>query len=147
MMTAIIVAGRSGSAFAAEIGTMVVNEEVDALTTMGFHPFRFLAIPKVFGAAIVVPLLTLYAIVFGILGGLIVGRDWSGYHPYHLYSGILSWSRCVGCDYESHQSAYLCFHRFQHRLPARFSGERRRRGSGRGNDICGGHFYLLDHCS
>jgi len=73
MMTAIIVAGRSGSAFAAEIGTMVVNEEVDALTTMGFHPFRFLAIPKVFGAAIVVPLLTLYAIVFGILGGLIVG--------------------------------------------------------------------------
>lgn len=73
MMTAIIVAGRSGSAFAAEIGTMVVNEEVDALTTMGFHPFRFLAVPKILATSIVVPLLTLYAIMFGILGGLIVG--------------------------------------------------------------------------
>lgn len=73
MMTAIIVAGRSGSAFAAEIGTMMVNEEVDALVTMGFEPVRFLAIPKVVAAMIVVPLLTLYSMMFGILGGLIVG--------------------------------------------------------------------------
>ncbi|MCX7981646.1 MAG: MlaE family lipid ABC transporter permease subunit [Syntrophales bacterium] len=73
MMTAIIVAGRSGSSFAAEIGTMIVNEEVDALTTMGFHPIRFLAIPKIIATSIVVPLLTLYAMMFGILGGLIVG--------------------------------------------------------------------------
>jgi phospholipid/cholesterol/gamma-HCH transport system permease protein len=50
MMTAIIVAGRSGSAFAAEIGTMMVNEEVDALVTMGFEPIRFLAVPKVMAA-------------------------------------------------------------------------------------------------
>ncbi len=73
IMTAILVAGRSGSAFAAEIGTMMVNEEVDALTTMGFSPVRFLAVPKVLAAMIVVPLLTLYADFFGILGGLIVG--------------------------------------------------------------------------
>jgi len=73
IMTAILVAGRSGSAFAAEIGTMVVNEEVDALTTMGFSPIRFLAVPKVLATMIVVPLLTLYADFFGILGGLIVG--------------------------------------------------------------------------
>lgn len=73
IMTAILVAGRSGSAFAAEIGTMMVNEEVDALTTMGFNPVRFLAIPKVLATLIVVPLLTLYADFFGILGGLIVG--------------------------------------------------------------------------
>ena len=73
MMTAIIVAGRSGSAFAAEIGTMMVNEEVDALVTMGFDPVRFLAIPKVIAAMIVVPLLTLYAMLFGIMGGLLVG--------------------------------------------------------------------------
>jgi len=73
MMTAIIVAGRSGSAFAAEIGTMMVNEEVDALTTMGFDPVRFLAIPKVVAAMLVVPLLTLYSMVFGIMGGLLVG--------------------------------------------------------------------------
>jgi len=73
IMTAILVAGRSGSAFAAEIGTMMVNEEVDALTTMGFNPVRFLAVPKVLAAMIVVPLLTLYADLFGILGGVIVG--------------------------------------------------------------------------
>jgi phospholipid/cholesterol/gamma-HCH transport system permease protein len=73
IMTAIIVAGRSGSAFAAEIGTMKVNEEVDALITMGFEPTRFLAIPKVLAAVLVVPLLTLYADVFGIAGGLVVG--------------------------------------------------------------------------
>ncbi|MEJ2670979.1 MAG: MlaE family lipid ABC transporter permease subunit [Deltaproteobacteria bacterium] len=73
IMTAILVAGRSGSSFAAEIGTMMVNEEVDALTTMGFTPVRFLAVPKVLAAMIVVPLLTIYADLFGILGGVIVG--------------------------------------------------------------------------
>ena len=73
IMTAILVAGRSGSAFAAEIGTMKVNEEVDALAVMGFDPINFLAVPKVLAAMLVVPLLTLYADLTGILGGLVVG--------------------------------------------------------------------------
>lgn len=73
IMTAIIVAGRSGSAYAAEIGTMRVSEEIDALFTMGFDPTRFLAIPKVIASLVVVPLLTLFSDVFAILGGLIVG--------------------------------------------------------------------------
>jgi phospholipid/cholesterol/gamma-HCH transport system permease protein len=73
IMTAILVAGRSGSAFAAEIGTMVVNDEVNALVTMGFDPIRFLAVPKVLAAMIVVPILTVYADLFAILGGLVVG--------------------------------------------------------------------------
>jgi phospholipid/cholesterol/gamma-HCH transport system permease protein len=73
IMTAILVAGRSGSAYAAEIGTMVVNEEVDALQTMGFEPVRFLAVPKVLAMVIVVPILTIYADFFGILGGMIIG--------------------------------------------------------------------------
>lgn len=73
IMTAIIFSGRSGSAFAAEIATMMVNEEVDALATMGFDPMRFLVIPKVLAAIIVVPILTLYSMFFGILGGLLVG--------------------------------------------------------------------------
>ncbi len=73
IMTAIIVAGRSGSAFAAEIGTMKVNEEVDALVSMGFDPTRFLAVPKVLAAMLVVPVLTLYADFFGITGGSVVG--------------------------------------------------------------------------
>ncbi len=73
IMTAIIVAGRSGSAFAAEIGTMKVNEEVDALTVMGFDPTHFLAVPKVLAAIVAVPILTLYSDFFGIGGGLVVG--------------------------------------------------------------------------
>ena len=73
IMTAILVAGRSGSAFAAEIGTMVVNEEVDALNTMGFDPIRFLAVPKVLATILVVPILTIYSDFFGVMGGLIVG--------------------------------------------------------------------------
>ncbi len=73
LMTAILVAGRSGSAFAAEIGTMVVNEEVDALHTMGFDPIRFLAVPKVLATIFVVPILTIYADFFGVFGGMIIG--------------------------------------------------------------------------
>jgi len=73
IMTAIIVAGRSGSAFAAEIGTMKVSEEVDALFTMGFNPTRFLVLPKLLAALIVVPLLTLFSDLFAMLGGLLVG--------------------------------------------------------------------------
>lgn len=73
IMTAILFAGRSGSAFSAEIGTMKVNEEIDALSTMGFEPVNFLAVPKVIASVLVVPILTLYADLLGILGGLFVG--------------------------------------------------------------------------
>jgi phospholipid/cholesterol/gamma-HCH transport system permease protein len=73
IMTAIIVAGRSGSAFAAEIGTMKISDEVDALFTMGFDPTRFLVVPKMLASVITVPILTLFSDLFAILGGLVVG--------------------------------------------------------------------------
>jgi len=73
IMTAIIVAGRSGSAFAAEIGTMKISEEVDALFTMGFDPVGFLVIPKLIAAIVMVPILTLFSDIFAIAGGLLVG--------------------------------------------------------------------------
>ena len=73
LLTGILISGRSGSAFAAEIGTMQVNEEVDALEVMGFEPVRFLAIPKVLATMAVMPVLTIYCMLFGLLGGLIVG--------------------------------------------------------------------------
>ncbi len=72
LMTAIILAGRSGSAFAAELGTMTVREEIDALTTMGLEPVRFLIVPRVLAAITVTPLLTLFANLFGLIGGAIV---------------------------------------------------------------------------
>ncbi|HET6204402.1 MAG TPA: MlaE family lipid ABC transporter permease subunit [Planctomycetota bacterium] len=69
LLTAILVAGRSGSASAAELGTMVVSEEIDALRQIGLHPVRFLVVPKVLGLALAVPCLTLFADAVGILGG------------------------------------------------------------------------------
>jgi len=69
LMTAILLAGRSGAAFAAEIGTMKVNEELNALTTMGLDPVRFLVITRILAAVLMVPLLTLFANMLGILGG------------------------------------------------------------------------------
>lgn len=73
IMTAIIVAGRSGSAFASEIGTMKISDEVDALFTMGLDPARFLVVPKLIASVIVVPFLTLFSDLFAIMGGLMVG--------------------------------------------------------------------------
>lgn len=72
LMTAIIVSGRSGAAFAAELGTMKVSEEVDALRTLGLVPLRFLVLPRVLGLVLVAPLLTLLADVVGIAGGMTV---------------------------------------------------------------------------
>ncbi len=72
IMTAIIVAGRSGSAYAAEIGTMRISDEIDALFTMGFSPTLFLAIPRILAAMIVVPVLTLFSDLSAILGGLLI---------------------------------------------------------------------------
>jgi phospholipid/cholesterol/gamma-HCH transport system permease protein len=73
LMTAIILCGRSGAAFAAEIGSMKVSEEIDALRTMGFGPMRFLVWPRALGLILVLPLLTLLGDAVGILGGLVVG--------------------------------------------------------------------------
>ena len=73
IMTAIIVAGRSGSAFAAEIGTMKISEEIDALFTMGIDPHIFLVMPRLIATVLVVPLLTLFSDLFAIMGGLLVG--------------------------------------------------------------------------
>ena len=73
LMTAIIVCGRSGAAFAAELGTMKVSEEIDALRTMGIGPLRFLVFPRMLALFLVMPVLTLLADVVGMVGGLLVG--------------------------------------------------------------------------
>jgi phospholipid/cholesterol/gamma-HCH transport system permease protein len=72
LMTAIIVAGRSGAAFSAELGTMSVSEEIDALRTLGLSPYGFLVYPRVLALVVVVPLLTLVGDLCGILGGVFV---------------------------------------------------------------------------
>ena len=73
IMTGIIMAGRTGASFAAQIGTMQVNEEVDALKTLGISPMEFLVLPRMLALALMMPLLCLYADLMGIIGGMIVG--------------------------------------------------------------------------
>jgi phospholipid/cholesterol/gamma-HCH transport system permease protein len=73
IMTGIIMAGRTGAAFAAQLGTMQVNEEIDALNTLGISPMEFLVLPRMLALMLMMPLLCLYADLMGILGGLIVG--------------------------------------------------------------------------
>lgn len=72
MMTAIIMAGRTGAAFAAQLGTMQVNEEIDALSTMGISPIEFLVLPRILALSLTMPLLCVYADFMGIFGGAIV---------------------------------------------------------------------------
>jgi phospholipid/cholesterol/gamma-HCH transport system permease protein len=102
LMTAIILCGRSGAAFAAELGSMSVSEEIDALRTMGFGPIRFLVLPRLIALVLVMPVLTLMGDFVGILGGLVVGQLSLGLtlqsyvsetiksvHVWDVFSGVL----------------------------------------------------------
>jgi phospholipid/cholesterol/gamma-HCH transport system permease protein len=73
MMAGIIMAGRTGAAFAAQLGTMQVNEEIDALSTLGLSPMEFLVLPRMLALAVMMPLLAVYADLLGMLGGAAVG--------------------------------------------------------------------------
>jgi len=88
VMTAIIMSGRTGAAFAAHIGSMKANEEIDALRTFGFDPFDFLVLPRILALVLMMPLLTVYADLVGILGGMLVGAA-SGIPP------VLYWTETV----------------------------------------------------
>ena len=88
LVAAIMMAGRTSSAFAAEIGTMTVNEEVSALRTMGVEPVRFLAVPRILATMICLPALSLFATLAGLAGGCVVlmtmGYSFSAYHNYAM---------------------------------------------------------------
>ena len=102
LMTAIIVAGRSGAAFSAELGTMRVSEEIDALRTLGLDPYQFLVFPRVIALVLVLPLLTILGDVVAIAGGLLVSMlsldlTFNAYlvetkqavHLWDVFSGVL----------------------------------------------------------
>lgn len=81
IMVGVVMAGRMGASYAALIGTMQVNEEVDALATFSFSPVDFLVLPRLLALTAMIPLLTLYADIMGILGGFLVGVFMLGLHP------------------------------------------------------------------
>jgi phospholipid/cholesterol/gamma-HCH transport system permease protein len=75
LLTAIMVAGRTGSSYTAELGIMKINQEIDALNTMGVTPAELLLIPRVIGLVIALPLLTMWADIFGVLGGMLMAEN------------------------------------------------------------------------
>jgi phospholipid/cholesterol/gamma-HCH transport system permease protein len=81
IMTGIIMAGRTGGAYAAQLGTMEVNEEIDALRTLGINPMEFLVLPRMLALMVMMPLLSLYANLMGIIGGMIVSVGFYGLNP------------------------------------------------------------------
>jgi phospholipid/cholesterol/gamma-HCH transport system permease protein len=89
LVTAIMLAGRSGSAFAAELGTMKVNEELDALTTMGLNPVRFIALQRIIAAILLTPILSMYATVMSIIGGIMV-MYFLGFPPLMIFEQIIT---------------------------------------------------------
>lgn len=90
MMTAIVLAGRTGAAFAAEIGNMRANEEVDALTTLGIRPIDFLVIPRLVALGVMMPLLTLYANALGVVGGMAIAWGLLEISPQAFWVEMLS---------------------------------------------------------
>jgi phospholipid/cholesterol/gamma-HCH transport system permease protein len=99
LMTAVVMAGRSGASYAAQLGTMQVNQEVDALTTLGISPLEYLVMPRVVALLIMMPLLTVYADIIGILGGAVVGvgiLDLSGLAYYRQTVGAVSLEHLLG---------------------------------------------------
>ena len=75
LITAIIVAGRSGSAYAAQIGSMMVNEEIDAMRTIGIAPIELLVLPKIIALLVALPLVTVFSDITGVLGGMVMARS------------------------------------------------------------------------
>jgi len=90
MMAAILISGRTGASFAAELGLMQTNEEIDALQTLGVSPVEFLVIPRILALVIMMPLLTLYADLMGILGGFIMSITLLGLNPVEYWQHTLS---------------------------------------------------------
>jgi phospholipid/cholesterol/gamma-HCH transport system permease protein len=100
LMAAIIIAGRSGSAFTAQIGTMRVNEEIDAMRTIGLDPIEVLVIPRLFGLILTLPMLTICANLLGILGGALMAWGALGITPpqftRQLESALYPWTFWIG---------------------------------------------------
>lgn len=90
ILTAIIVAGRSGSAFAAEIGSMKAEEEIDALISMGINPVRFLVVPKLIALMVMLPALTIFSDCIGILGGFLLSITALEIHPHHYFQQTIN---------------------------------------------------------
>ena len=145
LMTAIVVCGRSGAAFAAELGTMKVNEEIDALRVLGLSPMRYLVLPRVLGMFLVLPLLALFADLVGILGGTDRGRHAPRPHDDLVHAADAARREALGRVFGRDQGGRLRRRDLPHRLPAGPCCHRWRRGRRAAHDGRGGVQPLHAH--
>ena len=137
MMVGIILAGRTGAAFAAELGTMRVNEEIDALATFGLSPIDFLVLPRILALVLVTPLLCLYANLMGILGGALIGVTLLDLPSATWWQETVAAARLARLRRRPAQGHRLWRGGRARRLPARHAG-RPQLGRGRHRDHLGG---------
>jgi len=90
LITAILFAGRSGSAIASEIATMVVTEETDALKSMGLNPVGYVLVPKIYAITVMMPLLTILSVIIGIIGAMVIGYTYLDIGPQAFYQEVLT---------------------------------------------------------
>jgi phospholipid/cholesterol/gamma-HCH transport system permease protein len=99
VLTALMVAGRVGAAIAAEIGTMRVTEQIDALRTLATHPIDYLVVPRLLASMVALPLLTIESIALGIGAGYLVGSQLLGIDPVYLYYNMLRYTGDIDIIY------------------------------------------------
>ena len=145
MMTAIIMAGRTGAAFAAQLGTMQVNEEIDALTTMGISPMEFLVLPRMLALVLMVPLLTLYADLLGILGGTLVACDHARPDAHAVHQRDHAALTVADFRQGAHQEHGVRCPRRHRRVPARDAVRAQLGGGGPGRHLRRGHRHRVHH--
>ena len=148
LVTAIIIAGRSGSAFTAQIGTMQVNEELDAMQTIGLNIAETLVLPRVIGLVIALPLLTFFADIVGIIGGMVMtyfdlGITIPGSHAAQLKGEAISHEDADGRPY---QGAGVRLHDRAGRMFRRYAGGAQRGLGRQAHHALGGGIHLPHHC-
>ena len=138
VIAGLMVAGRVGAAIAAEIGTMRVTDQIDALTTLSTDPLRYLVLPRLLAGLITLPLLVLVADIIGVFGGYLVGVYKLGFNPAGLSQPHRATSRDDGCRLGPGQGGGIRLHRRADGLLSRLPFARRRPGRRAGDDPCGG---------
>ena len=138
VIAGLMVAGRVGAAMAAEIGTMRVTDQIDALTTLSTDPLRYLVLPRLLAGLVTLPLLVLVADIIGVFGGYLVGVYKFGFNPASLSRPHRAISRDERCGLRPGQGRGVRLHHRADGLLSRLPFARRRAGRGPGDDLCGG---------
>jgi phospholipid/cholesterol/gamma-HCH transport system permease protein len=141
----IMVAGRCGAAIAAEIGTMKVTEQVDALRALGVHPIDYLVVPRTLAMMISMPLLIAEACALGILAANFVAINVLNIPEAGYMRNLVNWVDWDDCGQGADQGVRVWLSDFVHCMPRRSCGGERRRGGRTGSDGGGGHFIAHHH--